>query len=528
MTDRRPRPTTPSTRLARSAGTPAGPPPSRRSRPMGDGPARVVAVHRRRRSSATATATGRPACPGAFRFEALGHVGLPDGRRLGRARCATASSRRSCRGGPSSSGWPPTSSRRQAGLDDEQVMASNVDVALLVAGLDNDFNLRRIERYLAVAWSSGVTPVVVLNKADLADDVDGRLVAVEADRAGRRDRRGLGLDRRRARRPARRTCARARPPRSSARRASASPRSSTPCSARTARRPPRSASRTRAGRHTTTHRELFELPGGALLVDTPGHPRARGPRAPRTGVEAAFDDVAEIAAACRFSDCRHEGEPGCAVRARARGRPPRPRSGSRATASSSASWHGRRARTTRAPEPRTGAPGRSSTSPSSEHMERKYGDEPMTTDHRDHRAGSRSRRRHRSPGCASGCGATTATGSRWLRSCGRQPRDGVPWVPTAEQLRVEHRRESRARPGQGHRPRRGRWAVVAVGEVERVVRDGEPMYEVSGHVHPEFRRRGIGNALHAWTVRRAHERAARLEPGRRGHDRGACRRGRGR
>src|SRR5690349_22435460 len=71
-------------------------------------------------------------------------------------------------------------SRRGAALDDEQVMAANIDVALLVAGLDNDFNLRRIERYLAVAWSSAVTPVVVLNKADLADDVDGRLVAVEA------------------------------------------------------------------------------------------------------------------------------------------------------------------------------------------------------------------------------------------------------------------------------------------------------------------------------------------------------------
>ena len=59
-------------------------------------------------------------------------------------------------------------------------MASNIDVALLVAGLDNDFNLRRIERYLAVAWSSEVLPVVVLNKADLAADVDGRVVAVEA------------------------------------------------------------------------------------------------------------------------------------------------------------------------------------------------------------------------------------------------------------------------------------------------------------------------------------------------------------
>ena len=68
------------------------------------------------------------------------------------------------------------------------------------------------------------------------------------------------------------------------------------------------------GRHTTTHRELFELPGGALLVDTPGI-RALEVLGAEEGVETAFDDVADIAATCRFSDCRHNGEPGCAVRA---------------------------------------------------------------------------------------------------------------------------------------------------------------------------------------------------------------------
>ncbi len=97
----------------------------------------------------------------------------------------------------------PDGSRRGTSLDDEQVMAANVDVALLVAGLDNDFNLRRIERYVAVAWSSGVTPVVVLNKADLADDVDGRLVAVERCRTRRADRRRF----RRGRAPASTSCA---------------------------------------------------------------------------------------------------------------------------------------------------------------------------------------------------------------------------------------------------------------------------------------------------------------------------------
>jgi ribosome biogenesis GTPase len=68
------------------------------------------------------------------------------------------------------------------------------------------------------------------------------------------------------------------------------------------------------GRHTTTHRELFELPGGALLVDTPGI-RSLEVLGADEGVDAAFDDVADVAAMCRFSDCRHEGEPGCAIRA---------------------------------------------------------------------------------------------------------------------------------------------------------------------------------------------------------------------
>ena len=68
------------------------------------------------------------------------------------------------------------------------------------------------------------------------------------------------------------------------------------------------------GRHTTTHRELFGLPGGALLVDTPGI-RSLEVAGADEGVEAAFDDIADLAATCRFSDCRHDGEPGCAIRA---------------------------------------------------------------------------------------------------------------------------------------------------------------------------------------------------------------------
>ena len=206
-------------------------------------------------------------------------------------------------------------SRRTAGnLADEQVMAANVDVAFLVAGLDGDFNLRRLERYLAVAWSSGVTPVVVLNKADVARDLEGRLVAVEAVAPGVPIVVLSALTGDHVARPRARTWGRAARRSSSARRASASRRSSTRCSARSARRRPRSATTTRAVATRRPTASCSRCPGGALLIDTPGI-RSLEVAGADEGVETAFDDIAELAVPCRFSDCRHDGEPGCAVRA---------------------------------------------------------------------------------------------------------------------------------------------------------------------------------------------------------------------
>jgi ribosome biogenesis GTPase len=205
-------------------------------------------------------------------------------------------------------------SRRTAGnLVDEQVLAANVDLAFLVAGLDGDFNLRRLERYLAVAWSSSVTPIVVLNKADIARDLDERLVAVTGIAPGvpvvvLSALTGDHL-------------ADLSPHLTTGHTAvvlgSSGVGKSTLVNALLGEQ--RQATATvreddSRGRHTTTHRELFALPGGALLIDTPGI-RSLEVAGADEGVDTAFDDIDDIALACRFTDCRHDGEPGCAVRA---------------------------------------------------------------------------------------------------------------------------------------------------------------------------------------------------------------------
>jgi ribosome biogenesis GTPase / thiamine phosphate phosphatase len=276
----------------------------------GHRPARVVAVHREVSIVRDESGDHPATVAGAFRWSALAASDYPTvgdwvalsendviaailPRRTAFRRMAT------------------DASRRGAALDDEQVMAANIDVALLVAGLDNDFNLRRIERYLAVAWSSQVEPVVVLNKSDLADDVDGRLVAVEAIAPGVpaipvSARNGDGLDELQVH---------LRPGATAAILGSSGVGKSTLVNALLGEERQRTASVREddsRGRHTTTHRELFQLPGGALLVDTPGI-RALEVIGADEGVEVAFDDIADFATDCRFSDCRHEGEPGCAV-----------------------------------------------------------------------------------------------------------------------------------------------------------------------------------------------------------------------
>jgi ribosome biogenesis GTPase len=204
---------------------------------------------------------------------------------------------------------------RSAGVEtvDEQVSAANVDAVFLVSALNQDFNLRRLERYLTMAWSSGALPVVVLNKADLATDVVGGVVAAQAV-AGAAPvfavsaATGAGLEQ---------LAPYLQPGQTVALLGSSGVGKSTLVNALLGfERQATAAVREDddRGRHTTTSRELILLPTGALLVDTPGM-RSLELWDADDGLDEAFSDIEAIAAGCRFPDCRHESEPGCAVRA---------------------------------------------------------------------------------------------------------------------------------------------------------------------------------------------------------------------
>ena len=193
-----------------------------------------------------------------------------------------------------------------------QVVAANVDVVLVVDALVGTTRLRRIERYLAVAWSSGATPVVVLTKADLCPDVAATVARVADDALGVAvvavsSVTGSGLDDLRAHLGPGRTAAMVGPSgvgKSSLLNALAG-------------RPVAGTAEIREdgrGRHTTTARELHRLADGSLLVDTPGM-RELGLHDDLGGVDRAYTDVTELALGCRYRDCEHRTEPGCAVAA---------------------------------------------------------------------------------------------------------------------------------------------------------------------------------------------------------------------
>ena len=203
--------------------------------------------------------------------------------------------------------------RKAAGTSKaEQVVAANIDTVFLCMSLNNDFNLRRLERYLAVAWESGAAPVVVLTKADLCADLPQKQREVEAvamgvdilttsamESDGYRQimpyiteggtvafvgSSGVGKS-------------------TLINRLLGEERLTTD-----------GLRNDDKGHHTTTHRELLFLPNGAMVIDTPGM-RELGMWDAASGVEQTFGDIEDLAARCRFRNCSHTGEPGCAVRA---------------------------------------------------------------------------------------------------------------------------------------------------------------------------------------------------------------------
>ncbi len=193
----------------------------------------------------------------------------------------------------------------------EQVVAANVDVVFLTAGLDGELNVRRLERYLTLGWESGAEPVVVLTKADLCDDVDGAVLELESVAVGVpvhpvSNLTGEGVEALAGYFAGDRTVA--------ALGSSGVGKSS--LVNRLAGEELMATGDLRAdgrGRHTTTNRQLLVLPDGGLFLDTPGMRELRLWES-EDGLAAAFDDLAAVAARCRFADCAHESEPGCAVR----------------------------------------------------------------------------------------------------------------------------------------------------------------------------------------------------------------------
>ena len=205
-------------------------------------------------------------------------------------------------------------SRRAAGdPTEEQIVAANIDTVFLVAGLDGDFNPRRIERYLLVATESGAAPVIVLNKADMVEDAQPLAASVRALAAG------APVHVVSCRAPE--TLAPLRQHLGEGRTGALLGSSGVGKSTIVNRLVGYNLLATRAvrlsdsrGRHTSAARQLVLLPGGGVLIDTPGM-RELQLWDSGDGLTAAFTDIETLAAGCRFRDCRHRQEPGCAIRA---------------------------------------------------------------------------------------------------------------------------------------------------------------------------------------------------------------------
>jgi len=195
----------------------------------------------------------------------------------------------------------------------EQVIAANVDKVWIVHGLDLEPNLRRLERYLTVVWDGGASPEIVLTKADLANDLEASVSQVEAVSVGVPVRVVSASDSASVQ-----TLQNTLEPGSTVSLLGPSGVGKSTLINLLAEAAVAETGEVRTadrkGRHVTTRRELYKIPGGALLLDAPGMRELRV-WVLEDGLANAFPDIEELAQGCRFRDCRHDGEPGCAVAA---------------------------------------------------------------------------------------------------------------------------------------------------------------------------------------------------------------------
>ncbi|SNZ04420.1 ribosome biogenesis GTPase [Terribacillus aidingensis] len=204
-------------------------------------------------------------------------------------------------------------SRKEAGgVTKEQIVAANADYVFLVMALNQDYNVRRLERYLLAAYDSGAMPVIVLSKGDLCEDIAEKLVEVEAIAPGVAihitsavDKRGVNAIQEQLQ-----------PGVTAAFLGSSGAGKSTLVNMLYGKEVQLAGNIRDAdgkGKHTTTHRELVQLPSGGMIIDTPGMRELQLWNQQQDGVSAAFADIEQLGEHCRFRDCTHKNEPGCQV-----------------------------------------------------------------------------------------------------------------------------------------------------------------------------------------------------------------------